>query len=66
MFTIESFRTRVKQEMKLVGTMQKYLFEKDNRLSLLKVNSVQDACAKCFAVHILKFEILQNKINEYS
>ena len=24
-----------------------------------KVNSVQEACTKCFAVHILKFEILQ-------
>ena len=24
-----------------------------------KVNSVQEACAICFAVHILKFEILQ-------
>ena len=24
-----------------------------------KVNSVQEACAKCFLVHILKFEILQ-------
>ena len=24
-----------------------------------KVNSVQEACAKCFVVHILKFEILQ-------
>jgi len=24
-----------------------------------KVNSVQEACAKCFAVQILKFEILQ-------
>ena len=24
-----------------------------------KVNSVQEACAKCFAVYILKFEILQ-------
>ena len=24
-----------------------------------KVNSVQEALAKCFAVHILKFEILQ-------
>ena len=24
-----------------------------------KVNSVQEACAKCFAVHILNFEILQ-------
>ena len=24
-----------------------------------KVNSVQEPCAKCFAVHILKFEILQ-------
>ena len=26
---------------------------------LCKVNSVQEACTKCFAVHILKFEILQ-------
>ena len=25
----------------------------------VKGNSVQEACAKCFAVHILKFEILQ-------
>ena len=24
-----------------------------------KVSSVQEACAKCLAVHILKFEILQ-------
>ena len=24
-----------------------------------KVNSVQEACAECFAVHILKFEIFQ-------
>ena len=24
-----------------------------------KVNTVQEACAKCFAVHLLKFEILQ-------
>ena len=24
-----------------------------------KVNSVQEACANCFAVHILKFEIFQ-------
>ena len=29
----------------------------------LKVNSVQEACAKCFAVHILKFEILQTTEN---
>ena len=27
----------------------------------LKVNSVQEACAKCFAVHLLKFEILQTR-----
>ena len=26
---------------------------------LIKVNSVQEACAKCFPVHILNFEILQ-------
>ena len=24
-----------------------------------KVSSIQEACAKCFAVHILKFKILQ-------
>ena len=28
-------------------------------VSLRKVNSLQEAYAKCFAVHILKFEILQ-------
>ena len=27
--------------------------------SINKVNSVQEACAKYFAVHLLKFEILQ-------
>ena len=27
---------------------------------LFKVKSVQEACAKCFAVHILKFEILKS------
>ena len=26
---------------------------------IAKVKSVQEACAKCFAVHLLKFEILQ-------
>ena len=26
----------------------------------VKVNSVQEACPKCVAVHVLKFEILQN------
>ena len=25
----------------------------------IKVNSVQEACAKCFVVHISKFEIVQ-------
>ena len=29
------------------------------RAAALEVNSVQEACTKCFAVHILKFEILQ-------
>ena len=28
---------------------------------LNKVNSVQEACAKCFAVHILKFEKTNQK-----
>ena len=32
-----------------------------NILAKCKVNSVQEACAKCFAVHMLKFEILQIK-----
>ena len=30
----------------------------------LEVNSEQEACAKCFAVHILKFEILANHMRE--
>ena len=34
-------------------------FELDVCTKSSKVNSVQEACAKCFAVHILKFEILQ-------
>ena len=32
----------------------------NSKVSFCKVNLVQEACAKCFAVHILKFEILQN------
>ena len=31
----------------------------NNDIAIGKVNSVQEACAKCFAVHLLKFEILQ-------
>ena len=31
----------------------------DKVRTLFKVNSVQEACAKCFTVHLLKFEILQ-------
>ena len=34
-----------------------YYFETD--LHICKVNSVQEACAKCFAVHLSKFEIVQ-------
>ena len=30
------------------------------KLQLIKVNSVQEACAKCFVIHLLKFEILKN------
>ena len=29
------------------------------KVIIYKVNSVQEACDKCFSVHILKFEILQ-------
>ena len=32
---------------------------KFQRLSVTKVNSLQEACAKCFGVHLLKFEFLQ-------
>ena len=31
----------------------------DPAMFSFKVNSVQEACAKCFGVHLLKFEILQ-------
>ena len=37
--------------------------EQQKRL-LFKVNSVQEACAKCFAVHMLKFENLSCKPHE--
>ena len=30
---------------------------KVNLSTICKVNSVQEVCAKCFAVHLLKFEI---------
>ena len=33
--------------------------------SSTKVNSVQEAFAKCFAVHILKFEILKTTKNNH-
>ena len=51
-----------------LDSSSKYLHENEwnkERLAMLglarfsKVNSVQEACAKYFAVHILKFEILQ-------
>ena len=32
--------------------------------TLRKVKSVQEACVKCFSVHILKFEMLQIHENE--
>ena len=35
------------------------IFSKNSFQILLYVNSVQEACTKCFAVHMLKFEILQ-------
>ena len=34
-------------------------FDLDLKHFYCKVNSVQEDCAKCFAVHTLKFEILQ-------
>ena len=39
------------EKIKEKSEQQKSLF--------FKLNSVQEACAKCFAVHLLKFEILQ-------
>ena len=41
------------------NNFQKYIHTEVYILLICKVNSVQEACAKCFAVHILKFEILQ-------
>jgi hypothetical protein len=39
--------------------LKKYAIITLNDENSIKVNSVQEACAKCFAVHTLKFEILQ-------
>ena len=56
--------------MENVGWIQIFISFFDR--STTKVNSVQEACTKCFAVHILKFEIFQitwkkgNKGNPYS
>ena len=36
-----------------------YIYLGSRLLGSIKVISVQEACAKCFAVHISKFEILQ-------
>ena len=40
------------------ATMQLFMVSSKSFV-LFKVNSVQESCAKCFAVHMLKFEILQ-------
>ena len=39
--------------------LHKHIYTRLDQFFFIKVNSVQEACAKCFAVHILKFEILQ-------
>ena len=39
----------------MCGNLRMYI-----QISPIKVNSVQEAFAKCFAVHILKFEILKS------
>ena len=64
-----SFHTRPKKKSKqnTISTSQyiKYAMDcqwcqRERRpLGVFKINSVQEACAKCFVVHILKFEILQ-------
>ena len=41
-------------------TIQTHALEILTQIILVKVNSVQEACEKCFAVHVLKFEIWQN------
>ena len=44
------------------GPSSMYTYLLDGQVCIkfcVKVNSVQEACAKCFVVHILKFEILQ-------
>ena len=46
----------------ICGPIAKALLSKRNFYKCdcqFKVNSVQEACAKCFAVHLSKFEILQ-------
>ena len=35
------------------------LHQPETKKQLSKVNSLQETCAKCFALHLLKFEILQ-------
>ena len=42
----------------MVGETESELGNLFCSLNNCKVNSVQEACAKCFAVHLLKFEIL--------
>ena len=43
----------------LVSNFLREIFSENKYIACSKVNSMQEACAKCFAVHILKFEILQ-------
>ena len=47
------FRTETVREINWFITYQGF------SAKVLIVNSVQEACAKCFGVHLLKFEILQ-------
>ena len=60
----EASINEVTSELESMRTKVAELLEENNALPEAermdgKVNSVQEACAKCFAVHILEFEILQ-------
>ena len=48
--------------LEIVITAWPFLFSIESVTKVGKVNSVQEACAKCLAVHLLKFEILQTTL----
>ena len=49
---------------KKIDYVKKWFLKLANFTGYSKVNSVQEACTKCFAVHTLKFEILKHMKKE--